>query len=60
MLLQTGHALLTLNELLPQLDVTALPAPQRWGLLNSLGRLHAQIHLINQITDHQTYTPYAS
>lgn len=43
-----GHSLLTLDELLPKVDVTRLPAPQRSGLDSSLCRLEAHIKEVRQ------------
>lgn len=59
-LMQIGLALEALDELLPKIDVAELPEHNQRGLTASLGKLHARIHLINQLTDTHTPTPHGS
>ena len=57
-LIQAGTAVQLLEEALPQIDLDELPEQQKRGLTASLGRLHARIHLHNQLTDTHTELPH--
>ena len=61
-LMEVGTAVTLLEQALPKIDVAELPEPQKRGLTAALGRVHARIHLINQLADnHQPLpTPHAS